>query len=194
MKFNKFLLIITAEEKMYVARNNHSFKLADVERLFHKAKETITPAKWANAESFVIDSVETKFWELDGVMEDEIPPFVITINESDDDDSDDDDDTEDDDQTTVHVAGPSGDAMEEEEEEEDICGICGNPEPPITDCSQNIEWVMCDLCECWIHVVCTEKGVCGDMFRCAKCERILRVGLVWEVCVVWVWLGRVQEM
>ena len=52
---------------MHVARNKHSFKLADVERLFHKAKEMIAQEK--------------KFWELDGVMEDEISPFVITINE-----------------------------------------------------------------------------------------------------------------
>ncbi|KAJ8301926.1 hypothetical protein KUTeg_020913 [Tegillarca granosa] len=55
--------LIQAEEKMYVASRNRTFKLKDVKRLFLEAKSTITKSSWQKAEEHVIEKVEKYFWE-----------------------------------------------------------------------------------------------------------------------------------
>ena len=78
-KLNPIFCFITAEEKIYVARHNTTFKIKDVEKLFHEAKAKITKEKWQKAVNFVITNVENKFWELDGMQEEEIAPFIIEL-------------------------------------------------------------------------------------------------------------------
>ena len=58
------LLGVAAEEKQFVAQNNATFKLKDIEGLFKEAKRRITKDKWARAVDHVIEHVESKFWKV----------------------------------------------------------------------------------------------------------------------------------
>ena len=98
--FDVFFCTFT-EEKMYVAQKNISFKIKDVKTLFIRATDHITRTSWQNAERHVIEKVENRFWELDGVREEEVAPVIIDLGA----DSDDDDD-----EIDVVEVGPGGDA------------------------------------------------------------------------------------
>ena len=79
--------LIQAQEKGFAVRNNMTFKLEDVKTLFFKAKETITPQKWADTVNHVINHVEAHFRQVDCLNQNQLEPVVILGDESDSDES-----------------------------------------------------------------------------------------------------------
>ena len=58
--------------KNEVGRQNTTFKLKDVERLYRDVKGRITKENWRKAEEHVIEKVEKRFWELDNIQSEEV--------------------------------------------------------------------------------------------------------------------------
>ena len=83
--------LIQADLKSYIGRNNTTFKLEDVQKLFYVAKETITRERWANAVRHVIDNVEAHFSRVDCLDRPELEPVVISADGLDSNDEFDDD-------------------------------------------------------------------------------------------------------
>lgn len=77
--------MIWADIKNYVAARNVTFKLADAKNLLEQAISTITAEKWKNCVQHVSEKVETRFWELDNIIESITEPLIIDVsgNESD---------------------------------------------------------------------------------------------------------------
>ena len=85
--------LIWAQVKGYIAEHNTTFKLSDVKELVIQALTNVTKTDWQKTVQHVIH-IEDEFWKADNIQ-DEIPPFIISLDsdESDDDsfiDSDDD--------------------------------------------------------------------------------------------------------
>jgi transposase len=74
--------LIWANMKGWVARNNTTFKLPDVQELCHKAVERITQEMWHNACQHVLKE-EEKLWRMDGLIDNTIDSFIIKITDSD---------------------------------------------------------------------------------------------------------------
>ncbi|CAH2109222.1 unnamed protein product [Euphydryas editha] len=76
---------VWAQIKNYIAANNSTYKLKDVEKLFYDAIETIDSNKWKKCCNHVVNE-EKNMWDLDDVMElAEKNPFIINVNENSDD-------------------------------------------------------------------------------------------------------------
>ena len=76
--------LIWANCKNFVARNNSTFKMADVKVLINSAFGRITPDVWARCEDHVM-KIEENYWKTDLVAESTIQPVVINLAESDSD-------------------------------------------------------------------------------------------------------------
>ncbi|CAK9822948.1 hypothetical protein ANTRET_LOCUS5679 [Anthophora retusa] len=76
--------MIWAQVKNYVAARNSTFKFCDMVRLFTEAINVVTPENWKKCIDHVITDFEEKFWQLDGIIESAIEPFIINLNDSDD--------------------------------------------------------------------------------------------------------------
>ena len=80
--------LIWAQVKGYVKANNKTFKLHDVETLFHEGCDRVTAADWARAVEHT-EAVEKEYWKTDGVMDTEINPVVFFVSDGEEtDDSD----------------------------------------------------------------------------------------------------------
>ena len=84
--------LIWSDVKQYVARNNSTFKVADVKMLINNAFQQIDATKWKNACAHV-QSVEELYWKKDNLQADTVNRVIIHISENDD-DSDNSDETE----------------------------------------------------------------------------------------------------
>lgn len=85
--------LVWADVKGYVARNNTTFKMADVKKLFQEALDNITAEKWKNCISHV-KKEESKLGGLDHEVDKTVDSFIINVtgetssSESSDSDSD----------------------------------------------------------------------------------------------------------
>lgn len=73
--------LVWAEIKNFVSTRNTTYKMKDVELLFHNAIDTVTPEKWRRCVEHVIKE-EKKMWQLDNMLDD-IEPIIISVDESD---------------------------------------------------------------------------------------------------------------
>jgi len=103
----------------------------------------------------------------------------IDYDDSDDDDDDDGDGDDDDDDDEEEEEEEEEEAAEEDKrcytvcKNDDICNVCG--EKDLLSESVSVDWVQCDVCDCWQHEKCA--GVVGlsesDMFVCDRCRIVL---------------------
>lgn len=71
---------VWAQVKGYVAAHNTTFKMKDVKPLFHKAIEEVTAEKWANCVRHVIETEETRLWDMDDRLE-EVEELIINLED-----------------------------------------------------------------------------------------------------------------
>lgn len=79
--------LIWSQMKGYVARRNTTWKLSDVKILLEEAINTITPKSWSDCIDYV-KKIEEKFWILDGLLDEDVPPVIINTAESTESDTD----------------------------------------------------------------------------------------------------------
>ena len=65
---------------VYVAANNVTYKLPDVQQLAEGAFKTITAKRWRSVCEHVIQ-IETDYWTRDNLRESENEKFVINLEE-----------------------------------------------------------------------------------------------------------------
>ncbi|XP_047022563.1 uncharacterized protein LOC124634839 [Helicoverpa zea] len=73
--------LIWAQMKGYVAQNNKSFKLKEVQQLLPQALANITAEKWQSCIAHTIKE-EERFCQLDGIMDEVVERFIINVGES----------------------------------------------------------------------------------------------------------------
>ncbi|XP_072400221.1 uncharacterized protein [Diabrotica undecimpunctata] len=71
--------LIWAQIKGEVARNNTSFKIADVKQCFYGAVQNVTAHNGQKAIEHV-KKEESKMWETDRIMEITVEPLIINLN------------------------------------------------------------------------------------------------------------------
>lgn len=71
--------IIWAQIKNEVASKNRTFKLKEVKELLLQALENVTSLNWKNCVDHVIKE-EGKMCKLNGIMDNLIEPFIISVN------------------------------------------------------------------------------------------------------------------
>uniref|UniRef100_A0A1X7VJG5 Uncharacterized protein n=1 Tax=Amphimedon queenslandica TaxID=400682 RepID=A0A1X7VJG5_AMPQE len=86
--------IAWATVKDYITNNNTTFRFSDVQSLTPAAFDEVMSSLWEKMRQHVT-KVEDDYWEKDGLLEEEIEEFIMTLGGPDS--SDDDDDTDDDD-------------------------------------------------------------------------------------------------
>lgn len=79
--------MIWSQVKGFIAEQNKTFKIADVQKLVPQAFQTVTVDKWRAAVMHVIET-ENSYWANDGLQFSEIEPVVINFDSSDSDSSD----------------------------------------------------------------------------------------------------------
>ena len=72
--------LIWSQLKGYVAANNVTFKLPDVQQLAEGAFKTITAERWRSVCEHV-KKIETDYWTRDNLCESEIEKCVINLEE-----------------------------------------------------------------------------------------------------------------
>ncbi|XP_063366314.1 uncharacterized protein LOC134654773 [Cydia amplana] len=72
--------LVWAQVKGHVAKNNKTFKMADVQSLFHEGLELVTPERWRSCIEHVI-KVEDEMCQLDLLIDDVTEPFIINTND-----------------------------------------------------------------------------------------------------------------
>ncbi|CAK1592032.1 unnamed protein product [Parnassius mnemosyne] len=77
--------LVWAQAKGYVARNNKTFKMTEVKKLFEEGLQHITPEKWNSCVSHIIKK-EDKMYGLDHMIDNVTDRFLINVTESDSDD------------------------------------------------------------------------------------------------------------
>ncbi|XP_076278003.1 uncharacterized protein LOC143207946 [Lasioglossum baleicum] len=77
--------LIWAQVKNYVVTNNKTLKFQDMKILFHEAIDRVTVENWKKCIEHIATKVETKFWEIDSVVEDMVEPLITNLNDSDSD-------------------------------------------------------------------------------------------------------------
>ena len=80
--------MVWTQVKNYVAANNKTFKMADVELTVQEAFSAVTPENWQNYVNHAIKE-EKKCWNLDGLMDDVVENFIISVGGESDSDSED---------------------------------------------------------------------------------------------------------
>ena len=185
--------LIQADLKGYIGRNNSTFKLEDVQKLFYDAKKTITRERWANAVRHVIENVEAHFSRVDCLDRPELEPLVISASGIDSDDEFDeldgiscsDEEGEDvcseDPSGTLELlqspadqaamSGYSPEAMTVDGDDEILCGRCGLRDPS-NGAGDATGWVCCDACDLWYHRFCEKvpEGELSGIFMCFSCK------------------------
>jgi transposase len=76
--------LIWAQVKGHVARNNTTFKMADVRKLFETAINEVSAANWHDCINHIINDVEQKMFQLDHLIDDMTEPFVIDVDDGED--------------------------------------------------------------------------------------------------------------
>lgn len=76
--------LIWAQMKGYVARNNTTYKLNNLEVLFQESVKKITPDNWHKCVHVL--KVEEKMWKLDCLIEATVEPLIISLDENESDD------------------------------------------------------------------------------------------------------------
>lgn len=76
--------LVWAQVKGHVARNNKTFKMAEVKELFYEGLREVTPQRWQTCIQHVI-KVEDEMCKLDGLITDTIQTFMINVPGSDSD-------------------------------------------------------------------------------------------------------------
>lgn len=74
--------LVWAQVKGHVARNNKTFKMAEVKDLFHEGLREVTPQKWQSCVSHVM-KVEDEMCKLDGLITGVVENFIIQVTDSD---------------------------------------------------------------------------------------------------------------
>lgn len=122
----------------------------------------------------MIEEVEEKLWQVDGLREDEVSPLVIDMTEEDSDSETDDcldngvgDDFKNDDMDyDFPEANNNSDVSKP-------CKVCHAAEPPnIKKCETDIQWYQCEYCEDWLHDKCC-TGAARKENMCLWCYSIL---------------------
>lgn len=72
--------LVWAQVKGHVAKNNKSFKMAEVKTLFQEGLELVTPERWRSCIDHVI-KVEDEMCQLDHLIDDVVEPFIINTGE-----------------------------------------------------------------------------------------------------------------
>ncbi|XP_048258134.1 uncharacterized protein LOC125383596 [Haliotis rufescens] len=80
--------LIWGDFKNMVARQNKTFKLADVKQIVLIGMGEITDVRWANCVQHVI-KVEEEYWKQDFIRPDTVQPVVVHLGDSTDSESDD---------------------------------------------------------------------------------------------------------
>lgn len=70
-----------------MARNNKTFKFADIKELLEEGLELVTAEKWSNCVRHVVEKEEVKMWNLDRLMDDTVEAVTFRVNCSSDDDT-----------------------------------------------------------------------------------------------------------
>ncbi|CAG4981685.1 unnamed protein product [Colias eurytheme] len=73
--------LVWAQAEGHVARNNKTFKLIEVKKLFEEALQLITAEKWRSFVSHIIKE-EDKMYGLDNLIDNVSDRFVINVAES----------------------------------------------------------------------------------------------------------------
>lgn len=79
--------------KDYIRKNNTTFRLSDVQSLIPAAFDELTSSHWEKMH-WHVTKVEDDYWEKEGLLEEEMEEFIITLggpDSSDEDDRDEDD-------------------------------------------------------------------------------------------------------
>ena len=84
--------LIWSQVKGYVARENRTFKLAEVERLSREALAAVTPELWSNCCRHVVDTIELKMRRLDNLQDNMVERIIVNLGDSDDSSSSEDSD------------------------------------------------------------------------------------------------------
>lgn len=74
--------LIWADIKNYVADKNKTFKFADTKELFNEAVTSITSEKWQKCVQHVQQKVEQRMWHLDNLIEIQVEPLIINVDEN----------------------------------------------------------------------------------------------------------------
>ena len=74
--------LVWAQVKGEVRRNNVTFKLQDIKKLFEEALNKVTSEVWKKCVSHVIKE-EEKMWIVDGLVDDSVEPLIISVNAED---------------------------------------------------------------------------------------------------------------
>lgn len=70
--------LIWSQVKGYVAANNTTFTLADVEKLLRESINVVTPDKWRRACAHV-EKIEEEFWQRDGLIDASLDELIIPL-------------------------------------------------------------------------------------------------------------------
>lgn len=79
--------LVWSQVKGHVARNNKTFKFADIKELLEEGLELVTAEKWSNCVRHVVEKEEVKMWNLDRLMDDTVEAVTFRVNCSSDDDT-----------------------------------------------------------------------------------------------------------
>ena len=71
--------LIWAQVKSYVARNNKTFKIKDIQGLFEEALEKVTSENWKKACRHVLD-IEKSYWDKESICDINIDDIVFKIS------------------------------------------------------------------------------------------------------------------
>ena len=155
--------MVWSDLKGYVARRNSSYKKKDIIRLFEEAKSRFDAERWANFENHVVREFEEKLWQIDGLRDEEVSPFLIDVTEGDSDDSD------------IEDSFEEGEG-DDNENDMDIC--TGFPDDTLCNICQKVRkgkkavLFQCDMCGAWFHDKCCTKAALKENM-CTRCHSIL---------------------
>ena len=79
--------LIWAWVKRKIADRNKTFKIRDVDLLARQVLGEVSREHWVNAIEHV-KKVEQQYWQRDGLLDIEVEPLIIAINDEDDDEND----------------------------------------------------------------------------------------------------------
>ena len=85
----RYVYIVTvAEHIAHVLYHTHSrFTLTEVQRLVNEGFQHVTPAHWSSLIKHVEETVEDQYWRHDGLYEQQVEDFRITVGGEDDESS-----------------------------------------------------------------------------------------------------------